>query len=109
MITLQLLETVRDRLIACNAVRSHKEFCVSWLAKDESYFRVLRFNQTQPSADAIATCASKLAYYAKHLRASKDQTHQDWAEEFDHLRGLCEHALYENARRKWMTPERMGL
>ena len=109
MMTLQLLEVVRDRLIECNAVRSHKEFCVSWLAKDESYLRVLRFHKAQPSADAIATCASKLAYYSEHLRQSSKTTHVHWADEFDHLRALCEQALYDNARKKWMTPERMGL
>jgi hypothetical protein len=107
--TLQILETVRDRLIACEAVRSNREFCISWLAKDESYIRVLRFHNTQPSADAIANCASKLAYYAKHLRCSENPHCHAWAEEFNDLRELCEQALYEGARQKWMTPERMGV
>lgn len=107
--TLQILETVRDKLIDCDAVRSNKEFCVSWLAKDESYLRVLRHRKAAPSADALATCASKLAYYAKHLRKSDHPHHQNWAEQFDELRALCEQMLYDNARTKWMTPKRMGL
>lgn len=107
--TLQVLETVRDRLIACEAVRSNREFCVSWLAKDESYIRVLRYHNSRPSADAFANCASKLAYYAKHMRCSKHARYHEWAEEFDQLRELCEGALYDAARAKWMTPQRMGL
>jgi len=107
--TLQVLENVRDRLIACEAVRSNREFCISWLAKDESYIRVLRYHKARPSADAIANCASKLAYYAKQLRCSKDARCHVWAEEFDDLRELCEQALYEGARQKWMTPDRMGI
>jgi hypothetical protein len=104
----QILETVRDKLIGCNAVQSNREFCVSWLAKDESYLRVLRNRKTAPSADALANCASKLAYYAKHLRHSNNPLHQNWAAQFDELRIVCEQMLYDNARSKWMTPERMG-
>ena len=62
-----ILEAVRDELIACEAVGSGRVFCESWLAKDASYIRVLKFHNKDPSADAFATCASKLGYYVRHL------------------------------------------
>ncbi len=105
----QILEEVRDEQIACRAVSSNREFCESWLAKDESYLRVLRFHNTGPSADALATCASKLGYYVKHLGKSKKPEHQEWVQRFCELRGLCHQALDQQAKVKWMTPERMGL
>ena len=39
-----ILEAVRDELIACEAVGSGRVFCESWLAKDASYIRVLKFH-----------------------------------------------------------------
>ncbi len=105
----ELLEQVRDELITCSVVSSHREFCQSWLAKDASYLRVLRFHNTQPSADALAICASKLGYYAKHLENSAKPEHQDWVVRFEDLRQLCQQALETQARTKWMTPKRMGL
>lgn len=105
----QILEQVRDELIDCAAVNSHKEFCESWLAKDESYMRGLRFRDLQPSADALATCASKLAYYAHHLGKSSRTEHQQLGERLAALNHLCQQALEQQARSKWMTPQRMGL
>lgn len=107
--SIRVLETVCAELKACNAITSNKEFCISWLAKDESYMRVLRHHQTQPSADALAICASKLAYYALHLGKSDKLEHQEWVERFEDLRSQCLQAMDEQARTKWMTPERMGL
>lgn len=105
----QILEEVRDELIACRAVSSNREFCESWLAKDESYLRVLRFYNTGPSADALATCASKLGYYVQHFSKSQKPECQEWVGRFQRLRNLCQHALDQQAKPKWMTPERMGL
>jgi biotin-(acetyl-CoA carboxylase) ligase len=105
----QILEHVRDELKACKAVTSNREFCESWLAKDESYLRVLRTHQTQPSADAFATCASKLGYYAKHMSQSKNPAYREWSSLFLQLRELCFTAMDQQAKAKWMTPKRMGL
>ena len=44
-----ILEAVRDELIACEAVGSGRVFCESWLAKDASYIRVLKFHNKDPS------------------------------------------------------------
>jgi hypothetical protein len=107
--SLQVLEQVREELKACNALTSNREFCERWLAKDESYLRVLKFHNIDASADALATCASKLGYYVYHLNKSSCAEHQDWAVRFQRLRELCQTTLEHQARSKWMTPERMGL
>lgn len=104
-----VLETVCRELEACNAINSNREFCESWLAKDESYLRVLRHHRTAPSADALAVCASKLGYYVRHLGNSEKPLHQQWVVRFEKLRGMCLQAMDQQAKGKWMTPERMGL
>lgn len=105
----KILEHVRDELIECRAIRSNREFCVSWLAKDESYMRGLRFHNLQPSADALATCASKLGYYAHLLSKSGNADHTAISDRFLDMKALCHQAMEQQARAKWMTPERMGL
>jgi 2-succinyl-5-enolpyruvyl-6-hydroxy-3-cyclohexene-1-carboxylate synthase len=84
-------------------------FCESWLAKDKdaSYIRVLKFHNKDPSADALATCASKLGYYVMQLSASDKTEHQDWVERFVRLQRLCHQAIDQQARKRWMTPQRM--
>ena len=105
----QILEQVRDELASCGVISSNREFCVSWLAKDESYMRGLRFRDLPPSADALATCASKLGYYALHLSRSSKPEQREWSERFGRLQTLCQQAMETQARAKWMTAERMGL
>ena len=107
--SLQVIQQIRDELIDCSVVSSTAEFCRSWLAKDESYLRVLRFHKQPASADALATCASKLGYYHKHLARSERQDHKELAETFQRLRALCVVTMEEQAQAKWMTPERMAL
>lgn len=99
----QVLEQVRDELMACQAVGSNREFCEKWLAKDESYMRGLRFHDLAPSADALATCASKLGYYTQRLSNSSEDRHQHWAHQFQKLRDDCEAALEQQARAKWQV------
>lgn len=107
--SLQVIQHIRDELMACEVVSSNAEFCRSWLAKDESYLRVLRFHKQPASADALATCASKLAYYQSLLSRSKNVEHSRLAETFQRLRALCVVTMEEQARAKWMTPDRMGV
>lgn len=105
----QILEQVRDELASCGVISSNREFCVSWLAKDEGYMRGLRFRDLPPSADALATCASKLGYYAYHLKKSSRPDHQQMSARFVDLKAMCQQAMETQARTKWMTAERMGL
>jgi hypothetical protein len=103
------LEEIRDALAACNAIASTREFCESWLAKDESYLRVLKFHAADASADALAVCSSKLGYYAKRFAASDEPAHLELVQTFLRLRVLCEATIERQARAKWMTQDRMGI
>ena len=105
----QILEQIRDELVSCGVVSSNREFCESWLARDASYIRGLKFRNLEPSAATLATCASKLGYYAHHIAKSDKPEHRDWYKRFTALQGLCEQAIEQQARAQWMTSERMGL
>ena len=106
--TKTVLDEIKQALMAANAVQGEQEFCVAWLGKNASYMRVLRFQQLQPSADALAVCASKLNYYKQRLEGSSDSKHKQWAERFAILHSKCTKALNEQARTKWQVAERMG-
>lgn len=54
----------------------------------EGYLRGLRSRNLNPSADALATCASKLGYYALHLSKSSKAEQREWGKLFHELRGL---------------------
>lgn len=105
----QVLERICSELQQCGAIKSKKEFCESWLARDQSYLRGLKFRELEPSAATMATCASKLGYYARHIANSTKQEHRDWHQRFTELRQLCDQAMEQQARSQWMTPKRMGL
>lgn len=106
--TKTVLDEIKNALMAANAVQGEQEFCVAWLGKNASYMRVLRFQQLQPSADALAVCASKLDYYTQRLERSSDAKHKQWAQRFEVLHHKCVTALNEQARTKWQAAERMG-
>ena len=99
--TITVLEAVRDQLKSCNAVGSEREFCEQWLGKSECYMRTLRFNELQPSADALMTCASKLGWYTDQLRTSDQSHHRHWAGVFGELREDCVAAVERAAQSKW--------
>ena len=103
-----VLDEIKHELMAANAVQGEQEFCVAWLGKNASYMRVLRFQQLQPSADALAVCASKLNYYKQRLEGSSDSKHKQWAERFAGRNSKCTTELNEQARTKWQAAERMG-
>ena len=106
--TKMVLDEIKHVLMAANVVQGEQEFCVAWLGKNVSYIRVLRFQQLQPSADALAVCASKLNYYKQRLEDSSDSKQKQWAERFAILHSKCTKALNEQARTKWQAAERMG-
>lgn len=84
-----ILEQVRDTLRDAGIVTTHKQFCELWLGKSECYMRFLRFSETEPSADALATCAAQLAATARQLRGYGKNKHHAWAEELEQLRVEC--------------------
>jgi hypothetical protein len=99
--TRQVLEDVRDALKSCNAISSEREFCEQWLGKSECYIRTLRFNDLEPSADALMTCASKLGWYAGELSKRGDYHHKHWSGVFGELRESCVSAVEVRAQHKW--------
>jgi len=70
---------------------------------------VLRHHKSEPSADALATCATKIGYYAYHLAKSENPAHAELVERFGKLRDLYQKAMDKQALGKWMAFERMGL
>jgi predicted chitinase len=108
-VTKMVLEEIKQELMAANAVKGEEEFCVAWLGKNASYMRTLRFQQLQPSADALVVCASKLNYYRAKLEYSSEARHKAWAQRFAVLHEKCSAALNEQAEAKWRVAERMGV
>lgn len=99
--TVKLLEEVCDTLKDANLAQSEREFCEHWLAKSECYMRTLRFTDTEPSAEALATLGSKLGYCANQLISSDDVTGQHWARVLTELRRQTQSALEVKVRERW--------
>jgi hypothetical protein len=96
-----ILERVRDRLMAAGLVHTQAEFCEQWLGKSECYIRTLRFNDLEPSAEALATLSSRLGYYALELAKRSDATSSHWSVEFGELRKQTQAALEVRMRERW--------
>lgn len=101
--TTGLLETVRDHLCTANLIKNEREFCEQWLAKSECYLRTLRFTNTAPSAEALATLSSKLGYYVAELAARDDYNSQHWAVIFGELRKQTQAQLETQMRARWQA------
>jgi hypothetical protein len=104
-----ILETIRDELKAQKIIDAEGEFCRDWLGKSECYLRTLRFINGEPSADALAVCASKLSYYAKRLAQSTDPRHLQLVARFGHLAGECMGAVEARALAKWQQLPAMAV
>ena len=90
----ELLIETRDLLRTAGLISSDKQFCELWLGKSECYMRSLRFTGTQPSADALATCAAQLARAATLMR---QQGNTKAGMHLDELRVRCYAALDQTA------------
>lgn len=99
--TIQLLEHVNDRLRSAELVLNEREFCELWLAKSECYMRTLRFNDMNPSAEALATLGSKLGYCANELARRDDVTSHYWAAVLTELRKQTQAALELRVKERW--------
>lgn len=65
-----MIETIYEELKAIGAVRSSNDFSKQWLGMEKSYLRCLRAKSRQPSAKALANCASRLKRTVAVLSAS---------------------------------------
>ena len=79
----------------------NREFCEQWLAKSECYMRTLRYNNIDPSAEALATLGSKLGYYSIVLAEGGDDTSRHWCRVLTELRSRTQSALEEKVRLRW--------
>ena len=104
----QLLEHLRDRLIAYGAVQNTPEFCRCWLGRSEGYIRTLRYHQSGPSIETLVICANKLGYYADRLRGSDSDEHRIWCKRFAELQAMCEQEIEKQSQAKWRTSQRMA-
>jgi hypothetical protein len=101
--TIQLLEQICQTLKQANLVRGEHEFCKLWLAKSACYMRTLRFTDTEPSAEALATLSSKLGHYINELARRSDDTSQHWRGVLAELRQHTQAALEVRARQRWRS------
>lgn len=99
--TKRLLEDVYTTLQTANLAANESQFCEQWLAKSACYMRTLRFTDTEPSAEALATLGSKLGYYANELARRDDATSKHWAGVLTELRGQTQSALEAKVRERW--------
>ena len=99
--TVRLLEEVCDTLKGANLIQNECEFCEQWLAKSACYMRTLRFTDTEPSAEALATLGSKLGYYANELARRNEPTSKHWSLVLSGLRKQTQSALEVRVRERW--------
>lgn len=101
--TIQLLEQVCATLKEANLARSEREFCEQWLAKSECYMRTLRFQNIEPSAEALATLSSKLGYYVNELARRDDETSAYWFNVLKQQRKQTQAVLELRVRQRWQA------
>lgn len=95
-----ILDEVRGLLRDANIIKTDREFCETWLGKSECYMRSLRFAGRAPSADALANCASRLAWAAGELRSLDAIEYMYWIEQMDTMRLQCYRAMEQYAVRR---------
>ncbi len=76
-------------------VSTEAEFSTDWLGQCESYFRGLRFKQTEPTLGVVAICASRLQQASHFIRQSPAHAHV--ADKFLALSQQCQMIVNEGA------------
>jgi hypothetical protein len=89
-----ILETY-DFLKSKGIVTGGSDFSTEWLGQCESYFRGLRFKQTEPTLGVVAICASRLQQASQFIRQSPAHVHV--ADKFLALSQQCQQIVNEGA------------
>lgn len=63
----QIILEIFGYLKSKNIVSTEAEFSTDWLGQCESYFRGLRFKNTEPTLGVVAICSSRLLNAADQL------------------------------------------
>jgi len=72
-------------------VSTEAEFSTDWLGQCESYFRGLRFKNTEPTLGVVAICASRLQQASNFIRQSP--AHAQVADKFLALSEQCQEVV----------------
>lgn len=89
-----ILETY-DYLKQKGVVCTEAEFSMDWLGQCESYYRGLRFKQTEPTLGVVAICASRLQQASHFIRQSPAHAHV--ADKFLELSQRCQEIVNADA------------
>ncbi len=84
-----MIETIYEELKRLGAVRNCDQFSSDWLGMEKSYLRVLRAKGREPSAKAIARCASRLKRDSQHLISIDKRGYKSAAQRLDQLADRC--------------------
>jgi hypothetical protein len=76
-------------------VSTEAEFSTDWLGQCESYYRGLRFKNTEPTLGVIAICASRLQQASHFIRQSPAHAHV--ADQFLALSQRCQQIVNQDA------------
>ena len=96
-----IIVNICNQVIAEGLAENEQDFCMRWLCRGEGYMRTLRFRDLQPSADALAVCANKLAFYAEALSESDRPYSQATGRNLRELQLICEDTIRQAAQRQW--------
>lgn len=76
-------------------VTGGSDFSTEWLGQCESYYRGLRFKNTEPTLGVVAICASRLQQASQFIRQSPAHAHV--ADRFLELSQQCQQIVNEGA------------
>lgn len=88
---MEIFDFLKQRRI----VDSEGEFSEGWLGQCDSYYRGLRFKQTEPSMGVLAICGSRLRKAGMQIIASPRHAHI--GQRFLELSDKCHQLVNENA------------
>lgn len=86
---LQLLEDIFVQLNENQIVADRTEFITDWLEREESYLRVLRSKNRDPSDTIFLNCADVLDRYAAAYQSSRIKSVRDVGDQLEVLSKRC--------------------
>ena len=90
-----LIIEIYDFLKHKGIVSTEADFSMDWLGQCESYYRGLRFKQTEPTLGVVAICASRLQQASQFIRQSPAHAHV--ADRFLELSQRCQEIVNADA------------
>jgi hypothetical protein len=90
-----LIMEIYDFLKHKGIVSTEADFSMDWLGQCESYYRGLRFKNTEPTLGVIAICGSRLQQASQFIRQSPAHAHV--ADRFLELSKQCQMIVNEDA------------